>query len=92
MIKQRDEERGGELGYNGILLHFIPLYPSSKPTNCTRKMCQVILTISNAVLEGINSIIQTVRSRARGFRNIENFIAMIYLLAGKLTYNFSSNK
>jgi|GEM_PF-3672571 len=46
MIKQRDEERGGELGYNGILLHFIPLYPSSKPTNCTRKMCQVILTIS----------------------------------------------
>ena len=29
---------------------------------------------------------------ARGFRNIENFIAMIYLLAGKLTYNFSSNK
>lgn len=49
MIKQRDEERGGELGYNGILLHFIPLYPSSKPTNCTRKMCQVILTISNRV-------------------------------------------
>ena len=48
--------------------------------------------LTNAVLEGINSIIQTVRSRARGFRNIENFIAMIYLLAGKLTYNFSSNK
>jgi len=46
MIKQRDEERGDELGYNGISLHFIPLYPSSKPTNCTRKMCQVILTIS----------------------------------------------
>lgn len=44
--------------------------------------------LTNAVLEGINSIIQAVRSRARGYRNVENYITMIYLLAGKLTYNF----
>jgi len=44
--------------------------------------------ITNAVLEGINSKVQTVRTRARGFRNINNFITMIYLVAGKLTYNF----
>lgn len=44
--------------------------------------------LTNAVLEGINSIIQSARARAKGYRNIENFITMIYLLAGKLTYNF----
>lgn len=36
--------------------------------------------ITNALAEGINSIIQLARSRARGFRNIENFKAMIYFL------------
>jgi transposase len=44
--------------------------------------------ITNAALEGINSIIQAARSRAKGYRNVQNFITMIYLLAGKLTYNF----
>ena len=44
--------------------------------------------VTNAVLEGINSIIQAARARAKGYRNIQNYITMIYLLAGKLTYNF----
>jgi transposase len=44
--------------------------------------------LTNAVLEGINSIIQAARARAKGYRNTRNFITMIYLLAGKLTYNF----
>jgi len=44
--------------------------------------------LTNAVLEGINSIVQSAKSRARGFRNIDNLITMIYLLAGKLTFNF----
>lgn len=44
--------------------------------------------LTNAVLEGINGIVQAVRARARGYRNVQNFITMIYLLAGKLTYNF----
>ncbi len=44
--------------------------------------------ITNAVLEGINSIIQAARSRAKGYRNTQNFITMIYLLAGKMAYNF----
>ncbi len=45
--------------------------------------------ITNAVLEGINSVVQAARTRARGYRSIDNYIAMIYLLAGKLTYDFS---
>ena len=40
--------------------------------------------ITNATLEGINSIIQMAKARARGFRNIENFKTIIYLIGGKL--------
>lgn len=39
---------------------------------------------TNAVLEGMNSIIQNVKCRARGFRNVEYFKTMIYLNCGKL--------
>lgn len=42
--------------------------------------------ISNGISEGINSIIQLVKSRARGFRNIENYIDMIYLLKAGFNY------
>ena len=44
--------------------------------------------ISNGVLEGINSKIQLAKRRARGYRNIENFINMIYFIAGKLQFNY----
>ena len=37
--------------------------------------------ISNGVLEGINSKIQLAKRRARGYRNIDNFINMIYFLS-----------
>lgn len=40
--------------------------------------------ISNGVLEGINSLIQAARARARGYRSTHNFITMVYLIAGKL--------
>lgn len=45
--------------------------------------------ITNGLLEGINSLIQTAKARARGFRNTENFKSIIYLIAGKLTFNFN---
>lgn len=44
--------------------------------------------LTNAALEGINSIVQTIKARARGYRNLQNFINMIYLAVGKLTFNF----
>jgi transposase len=40
--------------------------------------------ISNGVLEGINSLVQAAKRRARGYRTTRNLIAMIYLIAGKL--------
>ena len=33
--------------------------------------------------KGINSKIQLMKSRARGFKNIDNFIDMIYLIGSK---------
>ncbi|HEX9312207.1 MAG TPA: ISL3 family transposase [Actinomycetota bacterium] len=40
--------------------------------------------ISNGVLEGINSLVQAAKRRARGYRTTANLIAMTYLIAGKL--------
>ena len=39
---------------------------------------------TNAVLEGVNSVVQNVKRRARGFRNMDYFATMIYLTCGKL--------
>jgi transposase len=43
--------------------------------------------ISNGVLEGINSLVQSAKSCARGFRTTKNFILIIYLGLGKLQFN-----
>ena len=39
---------------------------------------------TNAILEGLNSVIQNVKTRARGFKNMGYFSTMIYLTCGKL--------
>lgn len=44
--------------------------------------------ISNGILEGINSKVQLAKARARGYRNTDNFINMIYFIAGKLKFNY----
>jgi len=44
--------------------------------------------ITNGILEGINSKIQLAKGRARGYRNINNFINMIYFLCGKLKFDY----
>ena len=48
--------------------------------------------LTTAVMEGINSLVQAARARARGYRNPENFITMIYLIAGKLDLTFAHTK
>jgi transposase len=40
--------------------------------------------IANGLIEGINSLVQAAKAKARGYRSIRNLKAMIYLLAGKL--------
>jgi len=40
--------------------------------------------LTNAICEGINSMIQAAKRKARGFRTFEGYSSMIYLIAGKL--------
>ena len=40
--------------------------------------------IANGLIEGINSLVQAAKAKARGYRSKRNLIAMVYLIAGKL--------
>jgi len=40
--------------------------------------------VSNGLVEGLNSLIQTAKRRAQGYRSARNFKTMIYLVVGKL--------
>lgn len=43
--------------------------------------------LTTGYLEGINSLIQAAKARARGYRNPRNMISVAYLIAGKLKFN-----
>lgn len=43
--------------------------------------------IDNGILEGLNSLIQAAKAKARGYRTFENFKAIIYLITGKLDFS-----
>jgi len=43
--------------------------------------------ISNGMLEAMNSLLQAAKARARGYRTVENLIAMAYLVCGKLDFS-----
>lgn len=43
--------------------------------------------VTSAIMEGYNSLFQSAKSRARGYRNVNSFIDMMYLIAGKLEYS-----
>jgi transposase len=40
--------------------------------------------IANGLIEGINSLVQADKAKARGYRSIRNLKAMVYLITGKL--------
>ena len=40
--------------------------------------------IANGLIEGINSLVQAAKAKARGYRTLTNLKAMVYILAGKL--------
>jgi transposase len=43
--------------------------------------------LTNGILEGINSLVQAAKAKARGYRTSRNLIAMAYLIAAKLQFN-----
>ena len=40
--------------------------------------------IANGLIEGINSLVQAAKAKARGYRTLKNLVAITYLVAGKL--------
>ena len=42
--------------------------------------------MTNGLVEGIDSLLQAAKARARGYRRPRNFIAIAYLIAGGLSY------
>ncbi len=42
--------------------------------------------MTNGILEGINSLIQAAKAKARVYRSNRNFITTVYLIAGKLNF------
>ena len=44
--------------------------------------------INNALSEGLNSVFQLSKYRARGYRNVNNFINMTYLLGNDFKFSF----
>ena len=48
--------------------------------------------ISNGLLEGLHSLVQAAKRRARGYRSTRNYIAMIHLTAGKLDVAITHSK
>jgi transposase len=43
--------------------------------------------INNGILEGLNSIVQAAKARARGYKTFRNFKIMVFLLTGKLDFS-----
>jgi transposase len=39
--------------------------------------------MTNGLLEGINGLVQASKRKARGYRNVQNLIAMVYMTANK---------
>lgn len=65
------------------------LEPMKKVANTLQKHKESILAyfyhrVTNAIAEGINSLIQTGKRKARGFRTFIGYACMIYLVVGKL--------
>ena len=42
--------------------------------------------VTNGLLEGINSLIQAAKAKARGYRTLNNLMVMVYLVAGKMDF------
>lgn len=76
-------------------MRYSRLEPMKKVANTLKARKTEILAyfeahLTNAIAEGINSIIQAAKRKARGFRTFEGFACMIYLVAGKLKLSCGS--
>ena len=81
----------GVLGDNPLQT---PMYEALDTLNrhSERIVRRITSDLTNARLEGMNSLFQAARSRARGYRNTKNFINMIYLIGSPIDVQVQSGK
>jgi len=48
--------------------------------------------IANGLFEGLNSLVQAAKAKARGYRTTRSLIAIVYLLVGKLDLAWPASK
>ena len=87
----RTEAEAGFKALRSWMMHSRP-EPMKALAGQFRRHCQDILAYfdhrcANAIFEGLNGIIRHVKTRSRGFRNMDCFSTMIYLTCGKLGLN-----
>ena len=87
------DEAGGYLAYWCDLVEDSKIAPFMKVAQTIKAHWSGVVNffkskLNNGILEGINSKIQLAKKRARGYRNINNFINMIYFIAGKLKFDY----
>lgn len=87
----RTEAEAGSKALRSWMMHSRP-EPMKALAGQFRRHCQDILAYfdhrrANAIFEGLNGIIRHVKTRSRGFRNMDCFSTMIYLTCGKLGLN-----
>jgi len=66
---------------NSTLLEPVTKALETLGRNAERVVRRWTSSYTNARLEGLNSLFQAARARARGYRNNETFISMIYMIA-----------
>jgi transposase len=50
-------------------------------------LCWYDSRVNNGILEGLNSLVQAAKAKARGYRTFKNLKTIIYMLTGKLDYS-----
>lgn len=91
-IKDKQEAEG-YLAFWCDLVDESGIYPFNKAVKTIKAHWTGIINyiesrINNGILEGLNSKIQLAKKRARGYRNITNFINMVYFICGKLKFDY----
>ena len=91
LFQQSPEEAEGVLKRWSFWATHSRLEPIKRAAATIRRHWEGILRwftskLTNGILEGMNSLIQAAKSRARGYRTNKNLITMIYLLGAKLNF------
>lgn len=101
-VRKAENPAAARWRLNHFLRHAYQQIAGKKPLTVVRKALETVerhaerilerwtSTHSNARMEAMNGLFQAARARARGYRNTETFITMIYLIGAPIDKLFNS--